>query len=173
MKGDTMAFWKNRQSVIQALTSAQFQIERAQKEFERAQREEDRRAMLWHTYKAQKCLKEAAALLVDTTNSSPSLRAFDRTRGNQQAENPDTVDSHEASASRDDALCGNEQSPQSKHVENPSDNWDESDEAIVQQYRELFKTHKKSDTEIKGEILADLIIKRFARACQNGEFDGK
>ena len=173
MKGDTMAFWKNRQSVIQALTSARLQVERAEREFGHQREEEDRQAMLWHTYKAQRCLKEAAALLVDTTNSSPSLRAFDRTRGNQQAENPDTVDSHEASASRDDALYGNEQSPQSEHAENPSDNWDESDEAIVQQYREMLKTHKKSDTERKGEILADLIIKRFARACQNGEFDGK
>ena len=167
-----MAFWKNRQSVIQTLTSAQFQIERAQ-------REEDRQAMLWHIYKAQKCLKEAAALLVER---QPIEHLSSSLRGKAEAindveppkvEQSGTFDSHEASASRNNALYGNEQSPQSEHVENPSDNWDESDEAIVQQYRELLKTQKKSDTEIKGEILADLIIKRFARACQNGELNGK
>ena len=159
-----MAFWKNRQSVIQALTSAQFQIERAQKEFERAQREEDRRAMLWHTYKAQKCLKEAAALLVDTTNSSPSLRAFDRTRGNQQAENPDTVDSHEASASRDDALYGNEQSPQCEHApERGAVDCPSKAERVPLSYREVPTTFKGRETT-RYEFVPTFRINEMHRA---------
>ena len=142
-----MAFWKNRQSVIQALTSARLQVERAEREFGHQREEEDRQAMLWHTYKAQRCLKEAAALLVDTTNSSPSLRAFDRTRGNQQAENPDTVDSHEASTSRDDALYGNEQSPQCEHApERGAVDCPSKAERVPLSYREVSTTFRGRET---------------------------
>ena len=179
-----MAFWKNRQSVIQALTSARLQVERAEREFGHQREEEDRQAMLWHTYKAQKCLKEAAALLVDTTNSGSSLRAFDRTRGNQQAENPDTVDcptasrndrlqfsneilnrhcerseasndveqsgtfdSHEASTSRDDALYGNEQSPQCEHApERGAVDCPSKAERVPLSYREVSTTFRGRET---------------------------
>ena len=95
-----MAFVSERRIAIgNALERAYFELINA-----REAKAQDEETMLWHTYKAQRCLKEAAALLVERQPIEQlSLR------GKAEAIN-------DVEPPKNDALYGNEQSPQCEHA---------------------------------------------------------
>ena len=117
-----------------ALERAYFELINA-----REAKAQDEETMLWHTYKAQRCLKEAAALLVERQpieNLSSSLRGKAEAINDVEppkVEQSGTFDSHEASASRYDALYGNEQSPQCEHAAKKPDD----EMAILQEWLDV------------------------------------
>ena len=148
-----LKYWENRESVIKTLTSARLQVERAEREFGHQREEENRQAILWHIYKAQKCLKEAAALLVERQpieNLSSSLRGKAEAINDVEppkVEQSGTFDSHEASTSRDDALYGNEQSPHCEHApERGAVDCPSKAERVPLSYREVSTTFRGRET---------------------------
>ena len=165
-----LKYWENRESVIKTLTSARLQVERAEREFGHQREEENRQAILWHIYKAQKCLKEAAALLVERQpieNLSSSLRGKAEAINDVEppkVEQSGTFDSHEASASRNDALYGNEQSPQSEHApERGAVDCPSKAERVPLSYREVPTTFRGRETT-RYEFVPTFRINEMHRA---------
>ena len=159
-----MAFVSERRIAIgNALERAYFELINA-----REAKAQDEETMLWHIYKAQRCLKEAAALLVERQPIEQlSLRGKAEAINDVEppkVEQSGTFDSHEASTSRNDALYGNEQSPQREHApERGAVDCPSKAERVPLSYREVTTTFKGRETT-RYEFVPTFRINEMHRA---------